>query len=111
MSPRMLLALLLVAEIASLSLSPRAYHDYWFKMYSPQEAGNSSRWYYCNLRCLFLENYAHHTDFVVITFTNPIRDTFSACYVRTQTGYILWNKVISNKFFSQYCGNDSQNWL
>ena len=107
----MLLALLLVAEIASLSLSPRVYHDYWFKMYSPQEAGNSSRWYYCNLRCLYLENYAHNTDFVVITFTNPIRDTFSACYVRTQTGYILWNKVISNKFFSQYCGNDSQNWL
>lgn len=38
-------------------------------------------------------------------------DTFSACYVRTATSYILWNKVISNGWYSQYCGNDNTNWL
>ena len=111
MIQRLLLMGMIIIVTANLTLSPKAYHEFWFNMYSPKVAGNSSRWYYCNLKCLYLENYAHHTDFVVITFTNPLRDTFSACYVKTQTGYILWNKVISNKFYEQYCGHDTQNWL
>ena len=101
MHQRTITFFLIIVITAHLTISPKAYHEYWFQMYSPKVAGNSSRWNYCNLKCLYLENYAHNTDFVVVTFTNPLRDTFSACYVKTQTGYILWNKVMSNKFFSQ----------
>ena len=34
-----------------------------------------------------------------------------ACYVKTSDGFKLWNKVVSNKFYEEYCGNDYKDWL
>lgn len=106
---RALVVLLLVCLSSSLRMTP--VHEYWFNMYNPKAFGNASRWYYCNFKCLYLENYMPGTDFVVIQFAAPLRDTFSACYVKTAHSFLLWNKVISNKWFSEYCGNDNTNWL
>lgn len=103
-----LILLLLLTLVDNLTLTP--VHEYWFNMYNPKLYGNSSRWYYCKQKCLYFENYMPGTDFVVIKFSAPLRDTFSACYVKTATSYILWNKVTSNKWYSQYCGNDNTNW-
>lgn len=109
----LLLLLILTTTLLPLvlPLSLKDTHQFWFDKNSPKVAGNSAKWYYCNLKCLYLENYTHNADFVVIEFTSALGDTFSACYVKTATSYILWNKAISNKFFHRYCGNDSQDWL
>ena len=109
-NPMRIIALLAFISLVS-TLQLTQSHEYWFNKNKPSIAGNSNLWYYCNAKCLFLENLLHGTDFVVIEFTAPLRDTFSACYVRTPTGYILWNKVISNKFFAKNCGNDHHNWI
>ena len=38
-------------------------------------------------------------------------DDFSACYVKTDIGYTMWSKVISNVFYDKYCGLDKEDWV
>ena len=63
---------------------------------------NDRKWNYCDLKCLYLENYSDQ-DFVVISFKeHGYRPDFAACYVKTEkeaNSYVLWNQVIQNKFF------------
>jgi hypothetical protein len=85
-------------------------HEYWFNKDNPVAVGNDYSWNYCDLKCLYLEHYAQNIDFVVLVLTAPLHDTFAACYVKTSDGYTLWNKVISNTFYEDYCGNDYKDW-
>jgi hypothetical protein len=47
---------------------------------------------------------------VVLVLTAPMRETFSACYVKTINGFTIWNKVVSNDFYERYCGKDDKDW-
>lgn len=47
---------------------------------------------------------------MVLVLSAPLRDAFSACYVKTMNGFLLWNKVVSNRYFEEYCGKDDKDW-
>ena len=50
-------------------------------------------------------------DFVVIVFKALFKRTFSACYVKAGDSYTVWSKMLENKFYNEYCGEDSEDWL
>ena len=78
-----------VLIVTSLALTHHTHdtvvsHLYWFNKDNPKNLGqNDSRWNYCDLKCLYLERYYHNKDFLVLVLTAPLRETFSACYVKT----------------------------
>ena len=68
-------------------------------------------WDYCDLKCLYLENYYPNTDFVVLNFEEAAyKPNFAACYVRSANGYSLWNTVASNTFYEENCGEDNEDY-
>ncbi len=46
----------------------------------------------------------------MIVLGAALHDTFAACYVKTPEGYTLWNKVISNAYYEENCGQDYKDW-
>lgn len=77
---------------------------------NPAQSGNDYKWNYCDLKCLYLQKYYPEKDFVVLVLGATFKETFAACYVKTLLGYTIWNKVISNDWFEQYCGSDYKDW-
>jgi len=86
---RVPILLFTVLIVSSLSLTHHTHdtvvsHLYWFNKDNPKNHGESdSRWDYCDLKCLYLERYYPNKDFLVLVLTAPLRETFSACYVKT----------------------------
>lgn len=50
-------------------------------------------------------------DFVVISFSAPLKDNFSACYVKVGDSYTLWSKIAQNAFYEKHCGEDYKDWI
>ena len=93
------------------ALSTKSTHFYWFNKDNPKNVGNSdTRWDFCDLKCLYLQRYYPNKDFVVLVLTAPLRQTFAACYVKTESGYTLWNKVVTNTLYEKICGKDYKDW-
>ena len=112
----MLLKLLLVlavfiASALSLHIRDAQSHKYWFNKHHPNyHSGKDSKWDYCDYKCVYLETLINNKDFVVITFTAPLKEVFSACYVKVGKEYTLWSKVYHNDFFEETCGSDNTDW-
>jgi hypothetical protein len=95
-------------------------HNYWFLKYQNTsgdvfvKSKQEKVWNFCDLRCLYLENYVDE-DFVVIHFGEPAyRPDFAACYVKDPSakgGYTLWENKISNAFYEDNCGMDVEDYL
>ena len=56
--------------------------------------GDDDKWFYCDEKCLTMENFVENKDFVVIVFKALFKRTFSACYVKAGESYTLWSKVM-----------------
>lgn len=106
----MIKALLLSIFIfVSCSKYQKVGHKYWYT--APKKPAATGipfadvAWNYCDLKCLYLENYYPNTDFVVINFEEAAyKPNFAACYVRSASGYSLWSTIASNAFFEENCG-------
>lgn len=83
----------LVWHSACLSL---VSHKYWFNEDHPNYQGTDGRWFYCDEKCLSMENLVEGKDFVVIVFSALFKKTFSACYVKAGDSYTLWSKMLDN---------------
>ena len=45
------------------------HHDYWFNKDHPNYKGDDDKWFYCDEKCIAMENQVERKDFVVIVFT------------------------------------------
>ncbi|CAM6006378.1 unnamed protein product [Sphagnum balticum] len=94
-------------------------HQYWYTAgLSPVKTGVSGAdiaWNYCDLKCLYLEQYNPGKDFVVISFTQSIiQPNFAACYVQTvqgsKTTNVLWDDATSNSYYEANCGGETEDY-
>lgn len=92
-------------------LQLRQNHDYWFNRWIPaNNGGNDNSWDYCDYKCLYMETLINNKDFVVVVLTAPLKEKFSACYIKIGKSLILWNSVISNEYYEEVCGKDQKDW-
>lgn len=104
----------IIINISTLSLRhdlTSNSHQYWFMKNNPIEQGDDYSWNYCDLKCIYLENYYPDKDFVVVVFSALFHDTFAACYIKNGEEYTLWSKVVSNSYFEKNCGSDYKDWM
>lgn len=91
---------MIVARLLLLTVTLQLAHSlhlYWFERDSPTPSSPSDKnWNYCDEKCLYLENYSKGKDFVVVKFSERFKHPFSACYVKSDKTYVLWNKVVKN---------------
>lgn len=86
--------LLLLLSLLALATPLALRHDYWFNKNHPKYARDDDRWDYCDYKCLSMENMVADKDFIVVVFTAPLKETFSACYVKAGDSYTLWSHVL-----------------
>lgn len=93
--------LILITNTFALRLS----HSLWDIKHKEEARITDILWNYCDLKCLYLENYSKGTDFVVITFINksPPHKQLADCYQKDGSHYKHWSKVINNSMFSDLC--------
>ncbi len=102
---------LLVLLCCVLAGCSRPHHAYWFEKHHPSLNNNrDDLWFYCDEKCLALENLSKDKDFVVVKFQERWKQPFSACYVKSGDHYLMWNKVVTSLFFEKYCGGDYKDW-
>ena len=101
--------------LVSAKFHHRPSHNYWYT--KGKAAANTgvpyvdAAWNYCDLKCLYFENYYPNKDFVVLEFEGAIYEPdFAACYVKSGSNYALWNTVATNSFFEENCGGDSEDY-
>lgn len=87
------------------------HHSYWFEKGQPSlNNNNDDQWDYCDEKCLALEDLSKGKDFVVVKFHERWKQPFAACYVKSGSKYLLWNKIVTSAFYEKHCGGDYKDW-
>lgn len=101
---RQLLALCLIL-MGCLSISLN--HKRWSTSNKDLAKITDINWNYCDLKCIYLENYLDGADFVVLNFVEiGSNSKFADCYVATNSSYDHWSVKINNSMYSRICGGD-----
>lgn len=94
----------IVIQLTVLNNCLNYRHDLWSTKDEELAKITDITWNYCDLKCLYLENYLPNADFVVLKFNKvDTLEQYADCYVAQPHGYVHWSKMIKNTMYSQIC--------